>query len=100
MAISENAVGAQIEYTVLDANGDPKDISTATIKKLVFKKPNGVVVEKTAAFTNSGSDGKLMVTSIDGDLQPYGIFQVQALLTIGTFNSKTVTATFPVSRNL
>lgn len=100
MAIQENAVGANIEYTVLDANGDPKDISTATIKKLIFKKPNGVTLEKTADFTNTGSDGKLKITSIDGDLQPYGIFQVQALLTIGTFNSRTKTDTFPVERNV
>ena len=100
MAIQENGVGIILEFTVLNAGGSAKDISAATIKKLIFKKPNGVVVEKTAEFSNTGSDGKLRITSIDGDLQPYGIFQVHASLTIGTFAGKTAIAEFPVSRNL
>lgn len=99
--IQENAIGLPIEYSVLDADGDAKDISTATVKKLLFKKPNGVRLEKTAEFsTPPGADGKLMVTTADGDLMPYGVFEVQAELTFPTSDLRTEIATFPVLRNL
>jgi hypothetical protein len=100
MPAQENAIGVPIEYNVLDFNGNAKDISSATTKKLLFKKPNGIRLEKPAQFSNAGNDGKLYVTTIDGDLIPYGVFEVQAVLTFPTYDLRTEIATFPVLRNL
>jgi len=101
MPVQENAIGIPIEYLVRDSNGNPKDISGATVKKLIFNKPNGVRIEKTAEFTNPpGSDGFLLVYSVDGDLMPYGVYEVQAELTFPTSDLRTEVATFPVLRNL
>jgi hypothetical protein len=101
MAVQENAIGIPIEYLVRDSNGNPKDISGATVKKLLFTKPNGIRLEKAAQFTNPpGSDGFLIVTTVDGDLMPYGVYEVQAELTFPTSDLRTEIATFPVLRNL
>jgi hypothetical protein len=101
MAIQENAIGVPIEYGVLNSDGSARNISAATVKKLLFKKPNGVRLEKTANFSNPpGSDGKLVVTTVAGDLVPYGVFEVQAELTFTTSDLRTEIATFPVLRNL
>ena len=100
-APQENAIGLPIEYGVLDVDGSAKDISAATVKKLLFKKPNGVRLEKTAEFSNPpGADGKLIVTTVAGDLIPYGVFEVQAELTFPSSDLRTAIATFPVLRNL
>lgn len=98
----ENAIGIPIEYTVLNADGTPKDISTAVGDKiLVFKKPNGERVEKIAAFKTTGSDGILTYTTQDGDLIPYGSWQVQAKIELPTgFDSPTEVALFHVYKNL
>jgi hypothetical protein len=101
MPAQENAIGIPIEYGVLNSDGSVRDISSATTKKLLFKKPNGVRLEKPANFSNPpGNDGKLVVTTIDGDLMPYGVFEVQAELSFPTSDLRTEIAKFPVLRNL
>lgn len=99
--IQENAIGILIEYGVTNADGTVKDLSGVTAKKLLFKKPNGVRLEKVAQFsTPPGSNGKLVITTAAGDLVPYGVFEVQAELTYATSDLRTEIATFPVLRNL
>lgn len=101
MSVQENAIGIPIDYSVRDFNGNEKDISGATVKKLLLKKPNGVRLTKTAEFANPpGTDGHLVITTVDGDLVPYGIFEVQAELTFPSSDLRTAIDTFPVLRNL
>jgi hypothetical protein len=101
MSVQENAIGIPIEYSVRDFNNNQKDISGATTKKLLFKKPNGVRFEKSAEFSNPpGTDGLLLVMTVDGDLMPYGVYEVQAELTFPTSGLRTAIDTFPVLRNL
>jgi hypothetical protein len=35
------------------------NISTATTKQLIFRKPNGIEVTKAAAFVDDGADGEI-----------------------------------------
>lgn len=96
----EGAIGAIIEYIVLDDDDEPLDISSATVKALVFKKPDGTVVEKTAVFVTNGTDGKLKWTTIAGDLTPYGTYSAQARLTMPGFDGRSQVELFDVLRNL
>jgi len=77
----------------------PKDISSATVKELVFHRPTGSLT-KTAIFTTDGTDGKLEWTTIAGDLTPWGTHQVQAKLTMPGFTGRGKRATFEVLKNL
>ena len=98
--VQEATVGVLIEYTVLDVDGDALDISGATTKKLIFKKPNGVVVSKDADYVSDGADGKLQYSSILGDLTPYGKWEVQAYIVRSGLDGRTEVETFEVRRNL
>jgi hypothetical protein len=96
----EYAVGTVIEYQVLDREDNPKDISSASSKKLIFKKPDGQTFIKLANFSTDGIDGKLSYTTIANDLTPWGTWQVQADLVMSGFDSPTEIVTFEVLKNL
>lgn len=98
--VQESTIGVLIEYTVLDTDGDALDISGATTKKLVFKKPNGVVITKDADYVTDGADGKLQYASIAGDLLPSGLWTVQAYLVRSGLDGRTEVGQFRVLKNL
>ncbi len=65
--LQEDAVGAVIEVTILE-DGVAVDVSTVTTKQLVFRKPGGTVVTKTAAFSSDGTNGKIRYVTESGFL--------------------------------
>ena len=97
----ENSVGVTIEYQVLEDDGiTPRDISTATVHQLIFKKPDRTLVTHEAVFSTDGTDGLLNIVTVDGDLAPGGVFQVSARLELPTFEGYTQVAIFDVSNAL
>ncbi len=71
-----------------------KDISAATIKDLIFQKPNPdlTVLVKTADFVTDGSDGQVQYTSLLDDLDIAGRWSLEGEITLptGTFRSDRV----------
>ena len=73
----------------------PVDISSASVRTIIFMKPDGTVVKKSAVFTTDGSDGKIQYTSTGdpdngtGDLDVVGRWEIQgrAELAGGTWTS-------------
>jgi len=53
------------------------DISGATTKQILFRKPDATILTKTATFTTDGTDGKLTYTTISTDVDSVGIWSVQ-----------------------
>ncbi len=100
MLVQEGAIGVLLTFTVLDAAGDPLDISTATIKKIRLRKPTGVMTEVTGVFVTDGSDGKLQYTTIANDLIGFGRWEAQAYVTTPTFTTGSDITTFDVDRNV
>lgn len=96
----EDAIGVTIEVTVVDAAGDPISLVGASVKKLIFTKPDGTEVEKDAAFVTDGSDGKIKYVTVAGDLSPYGTWQCQAYVVTASINSRGKVQVFDVLRNL
>lgn len=73
------AIGAAIRATVRE-NGSALDVSGASTKQLVFKKPDGTKVTQTATFYTDGTDGVLQYTTVSGDIDQAGSWQCQAYL--------------------
>jgi len=48
------------------------DVSTATSKKMLFKKPSGATLTVDASFLTDGSDGQIYYDSQVGDLDEAG----------------------------
>jgi len=76
-------VGTVIRVTVVE-NGEPLDISDATLKEYRLRKPDASVVTKDPAFTTDGTDGKLEYTVVDGDLDQSGLWSLLVYLEFGT----------------
>jgi len=100
MSAQENQIGAYIRYQVLDEQDQPKDISGANTKELILRKPNGSVLTTPAGFMTNGSDGILQYITVDGDLIPPGVYQIQAHLIMPGFNGKTEIRLFDVLKNV
>ena len=97
--IQVNAINLLIElelregYSVLN-------ISTATTKQIIIKKPNGTVITNTAGFTTDGEDGLIYYRTISGDLSVSGTYEVQGYIAMPTFTGYSTINTFEVYDNL
>ena len=71
------------------------DISTATTKSMIFTKPGGSKLTKTASFVTGGTDGQIYYISTAGDLDTAGTWQLQAyiVMPVGTWYSDISTFT-------
>lgn len=92
-------VGTQLVGTVTD-DAVAVDVSLASVKTIVLTKPNGVVVTKTASFFTNGVDGKLLYTTIAGDLDRAGEWRIQGHVTLANGDWHTKISRFIVLRNL
>jgi hypothetical protein len=92
-------VGTIFEGTFYDG-GVIVDISAATTKEILFRKPDGTVVTKTGTFSTDGTDGKLRYTTIAGDLDQAGDWRVQGYIVTPTGSWKSSVETFTVLANL
>src|SRR6185503_12074784 len=94
-------VGTVFEATVYDSDGTVVDISLASTLQMLFRKPNGTVVPKTATRSGSGVDGKMRyVTTLASDLDVAGGWSVQGVVAIGSGSWKTSIVEFTVKANL
>lgn len=60
--------------STLQEDGAAVNVSTATLKRISFKKPDGSIVQKVAVFTTDGSDGQIEYVAITGDLDLVGVW--------------------------
>lgn len=81
-------IGTVVEITVKE-DSTIVDLSGATTKQIVFMKPTGSTLTKTASFVTDGTDGKIKYATIAGDLDVHGDWKVQAILVFpsGTWHS-------------
>ena len=92
-------VGTLFKATIADCP-DSLDISGASTKQLKFKKPGGTVITRAGTFFTDGSDGILTYTSIAGDIDECGRWELQAFLVLGGSSYHSDVAKFRVFRNL
>lgn len=93
-------IGTDFEFTIKNQDGTAQDISAATTKQIIFKKPDLTTSTKTAVLVNTGTDGKMKYKTISGDLDQIGAWSVQARVVLSTDDFKSDIATFSVHPNL
>lgn len=92
-------VGTVFERTVTEG-GTAVDVSAATVKQMIFRKPDGSLLTKTASFGTDGTDGVLTYTTVDGDLDQPGQWQLQVRIVSAAWSGRSDVAVFDVHRNL
>ena len=98
--IHQNDIGTLIQIQVVDCDGTAVDISGATAKQMVFKKPSGATLTVNADFVNTGVDGLLKYMIVSGDLSEIGTWKVQAIVIVGGYIWHSNFESFRVYRNI
>jgi len=100
----QNALNVKIEITVFDAESPSSivDVSSASTKDFIVRKPDGTRVVWAASFVTNGTDGKLKyITNSANDFDQKGRYKIQVDLVIpGTYDGPTDIAAFYVEENL
>jgi hypothetical protein len=76
------------------------NLSNANNISIIFQKPDGTDLTKTASLTTNGTDGKIKYTTVAGDLDQIGTWQIQARVDFGASVFSTDIQKFKVYRNI
>jgi hypothetical protein len=95
MPIQVNDAGTQIVVKVREG-GRRLDLSGATLKKIVLTKPDGNEVAREAGFLTDGRDGGLVYTTLPGEIDQPGLWQVQAQVALGAWSGRSSRAALRV----
>lgn len=93
-------VGTIFRVTVTDEDGAALDISAATLKQIVFEKPDETTTTKTASLDTDGTDGIMRYTTVSGDLDQAGRWKIQGVVGLPSGQWHTNVDTFKVKENL
>lgn len=93
-------VGTILRVSITDDDGVIVDISTATTKQIILKKPDTSILTKTASFFTDGTDGILTYTLIAGDIDQVGRWQIEAYVVTPTGSWSSTIEAFSVQHSL
>ena len=97
-------IGTVIRATVNDTDSAGAvsvfNVSGALTKDLIFRKPDGTKLTKNASFYTDGTDGKLQYTTISGDLDTAGSWNIQAYIVMPSGTWYSSVGSFKVYENL
>lgn len=88
---------------VLTAIGEKNfftDISDATDLSVIFKKPSGDILTKTAQFLNDGTDGRFVAVTEIGDINEAGRWEFQGKIITPTGSWTSSEEVFYVEKTL
>ena len=92
-------VNTQLTVTVKDGTSTV-NISSATAKYLVLKKPDGTTLQKNTSFVTDGTDGQMQYTTVSGDITSCGTWKMQGNVELGGGKFRTDIISFKVLRNI
>lgn len=98
-AVHVGDTGTVFEATIKSA-GVAVDLSSAGTLQLIFQKPDGTLLQKTAVYTGNGTDGRIQYVTVAADLTTPGVWHLQGRIVIGTNEWRTNVQTFTVYPNL
>ncbi len=68
-------VGTIYRATIKDQDNVVVNVSGASTKEIIFKKPGGTLITRAAAFTTNGTDGKIEYKTVTGDIDEAGTWE-------------------------
>jgi hypothetical protein len=77
ITIQEGDYGTLFTATVKDEANAVVDISTATVKQLIFIKPTEERLVCTMSFVTDGSNGQIKYALVNGDINMSGLWKRQ-----------------------
>ncbi len=92
-------IGTVLELTIT-ADGVAVDVSGASVKNIIFEKPDRTSITRTASFTTDGTNGKIDYATIADDLDQYGEWSIQGFITLPSGSWHTDVGKFQVYDNL
>ena len=92
-------IGVNFNITVMNGTA-VLDVSNADDIYIIFQRPDGSDLTKTATLVTNGTDGNIRYTSISGDLDQVGTWQIQAKVDFGASVFSTDIQKFKVYRNI
>lgn len=99
--IYEGDIGTIFRVRILDCDtGDVIDLSSVTLKQIIFKDPLGAIMTKTAVFTTDGIDGYIEYAVIAGDLSIAGNWSLQGYVESAGFKNSSSVSSFFVNEKL
>jgi len=93
-------VGVSLIVAVVDPNGDPIDLHTATSLKIRIGAPDNTSKDAVAGFLTDGSDGQIVYATQAGDLAQAGEYEIQGIITMGGVTKSTAVSTLQVLGNI
>ena len=92
-------IGVNFNITVMNGTA-ALNVSNANSINIIFQKPDGSDLTKTATLVTNGTDGNIRYTSVSGDLDQVGTWQIQARVDFGASVFSTDIQKFKVYRNI
>jgi hypothetical protein len=92
-------IGVNFNITVMNGTA-VLNVSNANNISIIFQKPDGSDLIKTATLVTNGTDGNIRYTSVSGDLDQIGTWQIQAKVDFGASVFSTDIQKFKVYRNI
>jgi hypothetical protein len=92
-------IGVNFNITVMNGTA-VLNVSNANSISIIFQKPDGSDLIKTATLVTDGTDGNIRYTSVSGDLDQIGTWQIQAKVNFGASVFSTDIQKFKVYRNI
>jgi len=93
-------IGTIFKLSITDQDDAALDISSATTKQILFRKPDGTTLTKAGVFDTDGTDGVLNYTIVSGDIDQVGGWTVQAYVVLPTGAWHSSLGRFAVEENL
>jgi hypothetical protein len=93
-------IGVIFKVRIRNEDGNIENLTTASTKQLIFRKPDGTSETKNASFSTDGSDGYIQYISKEGDLDVKGIWKLQAFIVLGGNEWHTTLSEFEVTKIL
>lgn len=93
-------VGTVLEIEVLEDCDAILPVQTATIKKITILRPDKSSFVRDAIFSVDGTDGKIYILTIAGDLTMSGTYYIQAYIELPAWQGHSDIDDFEVEDNL